>query len=133
MSSFKPRCNEKSDDSCCIFICIRKPKRLHKTSMRCSFLAQPALNYTATFFFNFYFFSIHMCIQCLGHFSPLPPPPPLPPIPPPPSPLPPSRYPAETILPLFLILLKREYKHNKKEQGFLLVEIRIAIQGVDSR
>jgi hypothetical protein len=24
---------------------------------------------------NFYF--IHMCIQCLGHFSPLPPPPPL--------------------------------------------------------
>jgi hypothetical protein len=28
-----------------------------------------------SFFFNFYF--IHMCIQCLGHFSPLPPPPPL--------------------------------------------------------
>jgi hypothetical protein len=27
-----------------------------------------------------------MCIQGLGHFSPLPPPPPLPPIPPPPSP-----------------------------------------------
>jgi hypothetical protein len=29
------------------------------------------------FFFNFNFF-IHMCIKCLGHFSPLPPPPPLP-------------------------------------------------------
>jgi hypothetical protein len=41
----------------------------------------------------FYFsFIIHMCIQGLDHFSPLPPPPPLPPIPPPPSPPPiPSR------------------------------------------
>jgi hypothetical protein len=36
-------------------------------------------------FFLIYFF-IHMCIQCLGHFSPLPPPPPLLPNPPPPSP-----------------------------------------------
>jgi hypothetical protein len=37
---------------------------------------------------SFFFFSfiIHMCIQGLGHFSPLPPPPPLPPIPPSPSP-----------------------------------------------
>jgi hypothetical protein len=26
-----------------------------------------------TWFFFFFFF-IHMCIQCLGHFSPLPPP-----------------------------------------------------------
>jgi hypothetical protein len=34
----------------------------------------------------FYCFIIHMCIQGLGHFSPLPPPPPLPPTPPPPSP-----------------------------------------------
>jgi hypothetical protein len=32
-------------------------------------------------------FIIHMCMQGLGHFSPLPPPPPLPPTPPPPSPL----------------------------------------------
>jgi hypothetical protein len=49
------------------------------------------------YFFKFKkeFFIIHMCIQYLGHFSPLPPPP---------------RYPAETILPLSLILLKREYK-----------------------
>jgi hypothetical protein len=55
-------------------------------------------------FLNFSF--IHMCIQCLGHFSPLPltpsfTPPLLPLIP---------RCPAETILPLSLILLKREYK-----------------------
>jgi hypothetical protein len=55
-------------------------------------------------FLFFYYFIIHMCIQGLGHFSPLPPPPPLPPtlsllFPSPPQ------YPAETILPLFLILL----------------------------
>jgi hypothetical protein len=37
-----------------------------------------------SFFFHFSFI-IHMCIQGLGHFSPLPPPPPLPPTPPPPS------------------------------------------------
>jgi hypothetical protein len=37
----------------------------------------------------FFSFIIHMCIQGLGHFSPLPPPPPLPPTPPPPSPPPP--------------------------------------------
>jgi hypothetical protein len=55
-------------------------------------------------------FIIHMCIQCLGHFSPLPPPPPLPPTPPPPSLLPPPQNPTESILPLSLILLKREYK-----------------------
>jgi hypothetical protein len=44
---------------------------------------------------------IHICIQCLGHFSPLPPTTsfPLTPL-----------YQAETILPLSLILLKREYK-----------------------
>jgi hypothetical protein len=52
---------------------------------------------------EFSFFFIHMCIQCLGHFSPFPPPPPLPT----PSPflLPPTPcYPAETILPLSLLL-----------------------------
>jgi hypothetical protein len=65
---------------------------------------------TPSFFFNFYFFIIHMCIQCLGHFSTLPPHPPLPSILPSPFPPPPPQYPAETILPLFLILLKREYK-----------------------
>jgi hypothetical protein len=55
-----------------------------------------------SFFFNFYF--IHMCIQCLGHFSPPPPPPFLPSFPPYPS------LPGRTILPLSLIMLKREYK-----------------------
>jgi hypothetical protein len=59
-----------------------------------------------------FFFFIHMCIQGLGHFSPLPPPPPLPPTPLSPSPPPPPQYPAETILPLSLILLKREYKQQ---------------------
>jgi hypothetical protein len=50
----------------------------------------------------------------------------------PPFPLLPLRYQAETILPLSLILLKRSISNNRKDQGFLLVEIRIAIQGVDS-
>jgi hypothetical protein len=45
----------------------------------------------------------------LGSFLP-PAPPPLPLTPPPPSPPTPPQYPAETILPLFQILLKREYK-----------------------
>jgi hypothetical protein len=46
---------------------------------------------------------------------------------------PPPQDPAETILPLSLILLKREsISNNRKEQVFLLVEIRIAIQGVDT-
>jgi hypothetical protein len=36
--------------------------------------------------FFFFSFSMHMCIQGLGHFFSLPPPPPLPPTPPPPSP-----------------------------------------------
>jgi hypothetical protein len=42
-------------------------------------------------FINFYF--IHMCIQCLRHFSTLPPPSPLPPrpLPLPPTPLIPGR------------------------------------------
>uniref|UniRef100_A0A8C0ZXF9 Probable helicase with zinc finger domain n=1 Tax=Castor canadensis TaxID=51338 RepID=A0A8C0ZXF9_CASCN len=63
-----------------------------------------AFPYTFIYFFFFFHFSfiIHMCIQGLVHFSPLPPPPPLPPTPP--LPLPPP-IPAETILPLFLILL----------------------------
>jgi hypothetical protein len=59
---------------------------------------------TKEFSFNFYF--IHMCIQCLGHFSPLLPTPYLIPPYPPLTP----HYRAETILPLSLILLKREYK-----------------------
>jgi hypothetical protein len=45
----------------------------------------------SSFFFNFNFFIIHMCIQCLGHYSPLPPPSPLPQTLPLPSPSIPSR------------------------------------------
>jgi hypothetical protein len=60
------------------------------------------------FFFLLFFSFIHMCIQCLGHFSPLPPPPTLPTYPLL-CPLLHSCYQAETILPLSLILLKREY------------------------
>jgi hypothetical protein len=56
-----------------------------------------------------FFFFFHMCIQCLGHFSPHPHPLPYYPSRPLLLPLPPQ-YPAETILPLSLILLKREYK-----------------------
>jgi hypothetical protein len=37
---------------------------------------------------SLFFFFIHMCIQGLGHFSPLPPPPPLPPTLPPSPPTP---------------------------------------------
>jgi hypothetical protein len=54
-------------------------------------------------------FFIHICIQCLGHFSPLPSTPSLTPLLPLSPPTPP-RYQAETILPLSPILLKRQYK-----------------------
>jgi hypothetical protein len=50
---------------------------------------------------------------------------------PPSSPLLPPRYQAETILPLCLILFKKEYKQQYEGPRVLLVEIRIAIQGVD--
>jgi hypothetical protein len=58
-------------------------------------------NWALFFFFSFI---IHMCIQGLVHFSPLPPPPPLPPTPPPPSPPTPS-IPSRNYFALFLILL----------------------------
>jgi hypothetical protein len=71
-----------------------------------------------------------MCTQGLGHFSPLPPPPPLPPTPPTPS-LPPS-IPSRNYFALISNFVEESTSNNRKEQGFLLVEIRIAIQGVDS-
>jgi hypothetical protein len=48
-----------------------------------------------------------------------------------PHPLPDNtpRFQAEHILPLSLILLKRRHKHNKEDKAFLLVQLRIAIQG----
>jgi hypothetical protein len=62
---------------------------------------------TNFFFLKFLFYSyVH---TMFGSFLPPAPTPPLPP-PPPPSPPIPPRYPAETILPLSLVLLKREYK-----------------------
>jgi hypothetical protein len=67
-------------------------------------------------FLNYSF--IHMCIHCLGHFSPLASLP---------HPLPPH-FQAEPVLPLSLILLKKRHKHNKEDKVFLLVELRIAIQ-----
>jgi hypothetical protein len=57
----------------------------------------------------------------LGHFSPLPPTPSLSPYPP--------RFQAEPVLPSSPILLREDISHNKKDIAFLLVEIRIAIQG----
>jgi hypothetical protein len=58
---------------------------------------------------NYFFSFIHMCIQCLGHFSSLPSAPSLSLPTLSLSPLPPH-FQAETVLPLSLILLKREYK-----------------------
>jgi hypothetical protein len=89
------------------------------------------------FFLYFLYSFIHMCVHCLGHFSP---PPALSPFPPPclPPPHPvslphpfchsPSCFQAEPVLSLSLILLKRRHKHNKEDKAFLLVELRIAIQ-----
>jgi hypothetical protein len=57
---------------------------------------------------------IHMCMHCLSHFSTLPPSPP--------------QFQAGPVLPLWLILLKKRHKHNKKDKAFLLVELRLAIQ-----
>jgi hypothetical protein len=50
-----------------------------------SYILEATQHIIFPFFFHFYFI-IHMCIQGLVHFFPLPPPPPLPPTPPPPSP-----------------------------------------------
>jgi hypothetical protein len=68
---------------------------------------------------NFFYSFIHMCIHCLGHFSPCPAPPFFPP---------PPHFHAEHVLPLSLILLKRRHKDNKKGKAFLQVELRTAIQ-----
>jgi hypothetical protein len=60
---------------------------------------------------------IHMCIQWLGHFFPLPPAHYLTPSPP--------AFQAGTVLPLSG--WRESININKEDQGFLLVEVRIAI------
>jgi hypothetical protein len=59
-----------------------------KNSVVSHFNSPVGLLPTCPYFFFHFSFIIHMCIQGLVHFSPLPPPTPLPPTPPPPSPPP---------------------------------------------
>jgi hypothetical protein len=73
-------------------------------------------------FFYYYYLFIHMCVHCLGHFSPLPHSPPSLSLSP--------HFQPETFLPLSLILLNRRLKHNKEDKAFLLVELWIAIQKI---
>jgi hypothetical protein len=54
------------------------------TFLSCMLVSKASLFFFLSLFF--YCFTIHMCIQGLGHFFPLTPPPPLPPTLPPPSP-----------------------------------------------
>jgi hypothetical protein len=63
---------------------------------------------------------IHMCIYCLGHFSPCRPPLLFP--------LLPAQFQAGPVLPLSLILLKKRHKPNKEDKAFLPLELRTAIQ-----
>jgi hypothetical protein len=78
---------------------------------------------------RFYCFITRMCIQGLGHFSPSPTPSltthstPL-------SPRPNTQQ--KLFCPYFSFCCRESISNNRKEQGFLLVEIRIAIQGIDS-
>jgi hypothetical protein len=80
----------------------------------------PGTEISTLFYFILFYSFIHMCVYCLGHFSPLLPSLTLSP----PSP----HFQAEPVLPLSLILWKRRHKHNKEDKAFLLVELRIAIQ-----
>jgi hypothetical protein len=63
------------------------------------------------YLFTFYYSFIHMCIHCLGHFSPTPPSPPFPP-----------QFQAGPVLLLSLVLLKKRDKHNEEDKVFLLVK-----------
>jgi hypothetical protein len=66
----------------------------------------------------------------LGHFSPLPPS--LPSTPTPPLPLLPTPLiPGRNYFALISNIVEESISNNRKEQGFLLVRIRIATQGVD--
>jgi hypothetical protein len=83
--------------------CMLAPPQALNSSHSAHPAYSPQLQHHSVSTHSFIFFSfIHMCIQCLGHFSPLSPAPSLS--------SPPPCYQAETILPLSLILLMREYK-----------------------
>jgi hypothetical protein len=70
---------------------------------------------------NFLNSFIHLCIHCLGNFSPLPPSPTLfPPSPP--------HFQAEPVLPYLYFCQREDISNNKKDKAFLLVDIRAAIQ-----
>jgi hypothetical protein len=74
-----------------------------------SFFLICTLQGTVTLFFKNYSF-IHMCICCLGHFSPLP-------APLPSLPLPPQSQ-AGPVLPLSLILLKKRHSIIRKIEHY---------------
>jgi hypothetical protein len=72
-----------------------------------------------------------MCIQGLGLSPPYPHPLPYHPLCPLPLPPTPS-IPSKNYFALISNFVEESISNNRKEQGFLLVEIRTAIQGVDS-
>jgi hypothetical protein len=81
-------------------------------------------------FFIFYFLILFICAYNVWVISPpFPPPPPLilpHPLPPTPS------LPGRNYFALISIFVEESISNNRKDQGFLLVEIRIDIQGADS-
>jgi hypothetical protein len=69
------------------------------------------------FIYLFIYLHVHTLFGSFLHHAP----------PAPRAPAPPQ-FQAGPILPLWLILLKKRHKHNKKDKVFLLLELRIAIQ-----
>jgi hypothetical protein len=104
----------------------------HQQGMRAPFSSYPHQHLLlCSYFFSMetvfiylfiYLFFVHLftCAYIVWVISP--------PCPPPPFPPSPSQFQAGPILPLWMILLKKRHKHNKKDKAFLLVELRIAIQ-----
>jgi hypothetical protein len=74
---------------------------------------------------SFFYSFIHMCIHCLGHFSPLPPPSLSPSFPP--------QFQAGPVLPLSLVLLKKTDKPNKEDKAVFslpAMSVSARVQGV---
>jgi hypothetical protein len=93
---------------------------------KCSFIPRHRAEtfHHSVFLFYFILFILFIYTYNVWVISPsFPPPPPL---------ATPPHFQAEIILPLCLILLRQSISNNRKDQGFLLVEIRIAILGADS-